>query len=269
MREEELVQLGEKLQKARESKKIDLKQIADRTKINIKFLKDMEAGKFSFLPELYVRNFLKLYLQQLGEDVSGLLGEYDSITTKEEELNITVVTEDDLKNIKASKQLRSQFLTLIEKIKPYIRQMNFIWLGIGGVIVILVIYSLIKGGSNQKIISAGSTGKTIREVPKNSTDTSSSLFVNKIFNEKELTLELKGLERTWLQISVDDSVAQEHIFDSGMTHTWHAKDKFKLLIGNAAGIRLFLNGKDLGSLGKTGQVIKIDLNEDGIQNFSL
>ncbi|UCE05427.1 MAG: DUF4115 domain-containing protein [bacterium] len=270
MREEELLELGEKLKKTRDEKKIDLKKISDQTKININFLKSIEEGKFDFLPELYVRSFLKLYLEQLGEDASHFLNEYDSIKT-DKELKVTVVTDEDLKNINKPKQLRNQISTMIEKLKPYIRQINLIWLGIGAVIVILVIYSLIKDRNNHQVVSAGSTGKLlIVEPQRNSLDTIPSLPVEKIFNDnKDLNLELNALKKTWMQISVDDSVAKEHIFDNGMTYSWHAKKKFRLLIGNAGGIRLFLNGKNLGPLGKAGEVIKIDLTEDGIQNSSL
>jgi cytoskeletal protein RodZ len=270
LKDEDLIEFGIKLKKAREAKKIDLNRIADQTKININFLKNIEEGKFDFLPELYVRSFLKLYLQQIGEDPSLFLNEYDSIKS-DEALKVTVVTDEDLKNIDKPKHLRDQISTIIEKIKPYIRQMNLIWLGIGVVIVFLVIYSLAKDGNNHQIISAGSTGKALIEPRKNTLDTlSPSLYVEKIFNKKkELNLQLKAFERTWLQISVDDSVAKEHIFDSGMESNWYAKERFKLRIGNAAGIRLFLNGKDLGPLGKAGEVIKVDLTEDGVQNTSL
>lgn len=264
------MQLGEKLKQTREARSIELEHISNRTKININFLKDMEKGTFDFLPELYVRHFLKLYIRQLGEDTSKFLDEYDAITTGEE-LDVTIVTEEDIKDFIKPKQLRNQISHMIEKIKPYIRQLNFIWFAIGGLIIILIIYSLVKNGNDQQIMTAGSTNKSLMKVQKNSLDTSSSLFANKLFNRKKelLVLELKALERTWLQISIDDSVAKEYLFESGMDSSWQAEEKFKLWVGNAAGIRLFLNGKDLGPLGQAGKVIKIDVAEDGIQNNSL
>ena len=272
MKEEQLLEFGKKLKKLRLSKKIDLNKIAEHTKININYLKNIEEGEFNFLPELYVKSFLKIYLQQLGEDVEGLLDEYHLIKVEksEEELNVTIVTDEDLKNIKKPSHFRNQVSTIIEKIKPYLRQMNVIWLVVGTIIIFLVIYSLVKGDKNQQIITAGSTGQAFIEPVRSTTDTlSSSLYVNNIFNKNsDLNLELKALERTWLQISVDDSFARDHIFDSGMSYAWQAYDKFRLRIGNAAGVRLFLNGKDLGSLGGSGEVIKIDLTENGILNNS-
>ena len=59
MKEEELLEFGKKLKKLRHSKKIELKKIVEQTKININYLKNIEEGKFDFLPELYVRSFFK------------------------------------------------------------------------------------------------------------------------------------------------------------------------------------------------------------------
>jgi len=272
LQETELIELGKNLKKIRLANKIELTKIADRTKININFLKDMEAGKFDFLPELYVRSFLKLYLKELGPDAGHFLDEYDTIKG-EKDLKVTIVTDEDLKNIKKPGQFRNQVSTIIEKLKPYLRQMNFIWLGIGALLILLVLFSLTRDNNqDQPIISAGSLDNSLLEPSKAIVDTSSgSRYVTHLFNNKpkNLNLELTALQRTWLQISVDDSMAKEHIFDAGMKHNWQAKDKFRLRIGNAAGIRLVLNGKDLGPLGQAGRVINIDVTKDGIQNRSL
>lgn len=269
MREDELVQLGAKLQEARKKKKIELEAIAEQTKINIGFLKKMEAGKFDFLPELYVRNFLKLYLNFIGQDASDFLNEYDSITKKSEpEPEITTISDEDLKKFKPPRQFKTRFSNLIERIKPYIRQLNVLWIILGVVIIAVIIYSVIPDKDNGQLIQAGAPVKSIVEAPKSPVDTSVIVAPKLVQKKNDLNLELKALERTWLQITVDDSAAQEHIFDRGMNHSWNARDRFKLLIGNGSGVRLFLNGKDLGPLGQTGQVVKFDVTEDGIKNSS-
>ena len=272
MKAEELIKFGEKLKKTRRACKIDLKKISEQTKININFLKSFEEGKFDFLPELYVRSFLKSYLKKLGGEATDLLQEYDSLT-QDKNLKVTVVTDEDLKNIKKSYPFREQIATVIKKIKPYIRQMNIIWLVIAAVVVFFIIVSLTKGNkNNQQVINAGSAGKIFIEPPATKQLDIASIAVKPEKIEpakKELDLRLNALEKTWLLISIDDSLATEHIFESGMVHNWHAKEKFSLHVGNAAGIRLYLNGIDLGSLGKPGQVIKFDLTENGIQTGSL
>ncbi len=291
MKDQELVAFSKKLKKIRQDKKIELKKISEQTKINIIYLKNIEEGQFDFLPKLYVRSFLKLYIQQLGEDWTSLLIEYDAIKSEgikseedkseiiksdkiksEKTLKVKVVTDEDLKKIKKPGHLRKQIETVIEKIKPYLRQMNIIWFGLGVIIIFYVIYFLIKEEKDQPIISAGGAiGEALVEPQPNLLDTiATEQDVNKISDvSHDLNLELKALETTWLQIVVDDSVAKELTFNRGTAHKWRAKEKFKLRIGNAAGIRLFLNGQDLGKLGDSGEVIKFDLTENGIQISSL
>ncbi len=79
MSADDLKQLGLKIKTAREAKKFSLADVAAKTKINVLFLTKFEQGQFDFLPEFYVRNFLKIYLQQLGVGAQKLLDEYDQI----------------------------------------------------------------------------------------------------------------------------------------------------------------------------------------------
>lgn len=67
---------------------------------------------------------------------------------------------------------------------------------------------------------------------------------------------------TWVRIEIDDQEAKEYNFKPGTRPQWKAKNSFTLLIGNAAGIELHLDGKEVGSLGRVGQVVKIRLPED-------
>ena len=271
MNRTDLMQLGEKIQLARQESKISLKNIAEQTKINVEFLKSMEEGRFDFLPDLYVRNFLKLFVQQLGQDSFDILNEYDKITQQDEpEIEtVTTVTDEDLKNFKPPKDLRKQFSDIIEKIKPYIRQMNVLWFILGALVIVLAVYSLVQERDNQQVIRAGTSRTSLVETKNTPVDTPKAVKQNLFRTSHELSLELTALERTWLQISVDDSSAKEHIFDNGMQHTWLAKERFNLLIGNGSGVRLSLNGKDLGPLGDSGEVIRIDVTENGVRNNSL
>jgi cytoskeletal protein RodZ len=270
VKEENLREFGGKLKKIRQDKNVELKNISDKTKININFLKSMEDGDFNFLPELYVRSFLKLYLQELGEDTTEFLSEYDSIKADktEQDIDVTVVTDEDLKNIEKPDQLRDRFSSIIKKMKPFIRQMNVIWIVLAALIVFIMIYALAKEKKEPQIIRAGSPGKILTDLPEKKVDTTKSVvYSEKIYTPpKELDLELRAIAQTWLEITIDDSLVKDQIFDSGMIKKWRAREKFALHIGNAAGIRLVLNGKDLGSLGDKGEVIKIDLTENGIQN---
>ena len=75
----------------------------------------------------------------------------------------------------------------------------------------------------------------------------------------DLTLNFR--DDVWIQIVVDDNAVQHGLFKSGMSKTWHADKGFFLRIGNAGGVSVFFDGKDMGFLGGEGKVVALDLPE--------
>ena len=67
---------AEELRGEREKKGITLQQMAAKTRIDIKFLEAIDNGNFSFLPELYVKAFLKQYARVIGLDEQEMVQKY-------------------------------------------------------------------------------------------------------------------------------------------------------------------------------------------------
>ncbi len=73
----------------------------------------------------------------------------------------------------------------------------------------------------------------------------------------ELTLRANIREETWIKIYIDDKEPKEYIFRPGRSYKWKAKNGFEILIGNAGGIDLELDGKEVKNPGTVGQVIRL------------
>lgn len=264
------MQLGENLRRLRELKKLSLEKVASQTKININFLKHMEGGRFDYLPELFVRNFLKVYVKELGKDAQKILVEYDAIISRGKTRTDTLL-ENEVQIASSPKKQPDAIAKVRTSIGPYLRQKKFIWLGVGLVSVIFILFSLMNGDTDQAAYLSDSTGTALgNTIHKNNLDTSAMSIASKLFTmNKKLSLEVKTLEKTWVQIAVDDSAAKDYIFDTGSNANWEAEEKYLLRIGNGGGIRLYLNGVDLGQLGEKGEVVTLLLNKDGIQSSSL
>jgi cytoskeletal protein RodZ len=58
---------------------------------------------------------------------------------------------------------------------------------------------------------------------------------------------------SWLRVVVDGNVSIEGTFPSGTTKTFHGKNAL-VRVGNAGGVEIFVDGKDVGKLGKPGDV---------------
>ena len=78
-----------------------------------------------------------------------------------------------------------------------------------------------------------------------------------LLEPKKLTVACQ--ETTWESILVDGQEEKEFMLKPGEVVKLEAKDNFDLLIGNAGGVKLYLNGIDTGFSGEEGEVKHIRL----------
>lgn len=70
---------------------------------------------------------------------------------------------------------------------------------------------------------------------------------------------IEAVEPSWIHATIDGTEIKEALLQPGEGIRWEAKEKFALTVGNAGGVRLFLDGKELGSLGPSGKVVKREI----------
>ena len=68
------------LKNLRESRKISLEEISERTKINVQYLQDIEKGAFEDIETPYLRLFLRAYAEEIGSDSQRALEQLDSFS---------------------------------------------------------------------------------------------------------------------------------------------------------------------------------------------
>ncbi len=83
--------------------------------------------------------------------------------------------------------------------------------------------------------------------------------------EEKMVLDPKKLmiacqERTWVRVVIDGSEKKEFMLNREEVVVLNAKEGFDLLIGNAAGVKLFYNGKDIDFTGESGEVKRVNLS---------
>jgi hypothetical protein len=72
----------------------------------------------------------------------------------------------------------------------------------------------------------------------------------------QIAMSLTVDQRAWIRIVADDEVVQEGLLEAGESRFWEAIRSMVFRTGNAGGVRLALNGEELGPLGDIGQVIE-------------
>ena len=75
-----MVSLGEQLKRERELREISLREIADSTKISVRFLEGIENDNYRILPGgVFNRNFLRAYASFIGLDPEIIVRKYQQI----------------------------------------------------------------------------------------------------------------------------------------------------------------------------------------------
>ena len=93
-----MAQFYKELKDLRLTQGIDLGELEKRTKINIKYLKAIEAGNFDILPVPYLRLFLRAYSEEIGGDSVRALEQLDSFLGTAKPLIVSQPLEKEHKN---------------------------------------------------------------------------------------------------------------------------------------------------------------------------
>ncbi len=89
-----LKKFTDELKQQREKAGITLQNVAAKTRIDIKFLEALEDGNFNFLPDIYVKAFIKQYAKVVGLDEEETLQSYILAKEGKEEVVEKVKQED-------------------------------------------------------------------------------------------------------------------------------------------------------------------------------
>ncbi len=88
--------LGDELKRLREVRDISLHDIAESTRISIRFLKAIDADNYSILPGgIFTRSFIRAYAKQVGMNEDEAIGLYNEqlSPSKPETINLTEVAQ--------------------------------------------------------------------------------------------------------------------------------------------------------------------------------
>jgi len=109
---EEKEEIAELLRTAREEKKVKLKEVAGKLKINIRYLEALEKGEFEKLPiGVYGKNFLKEYAIFLGLDYKKIIKIFEEVDNLQKE--------KENKNLFSKQKVKKHSLIIFPKILKF------------------------------------------------------------------------------------------------------------------------------------------------------
>ncbi len=253
----------EELKKRRESLGITLDQISNKTKVNKTILEAFEAGDFSKLPLTYVRLFLRAYAQELNTDPEQIIKSFEEYTAKLEEplKPETTEKENSFLSPKNNSVVNGKKKRSIAAITAVI------------VIVIFLISVLKQVLIEEEKKNQAPLPVSIEElpVPVEDTDTTATeqeLVAPETQNEL-LSLIMTTQDTCWARVITDESDTTEANYLPNIRREWKARDKFDVRVGRPSKVVLYLNNKELRTVGNRGIPTRFIITKDGIVRSTL
>ena len=237
--------LGKYLKRERENRKISLKEVSKQIKVREPFLKAVEEDRRELLPSVtYVKGFLSAYAKYLGLDPNEVILRYEAES-------------------KGEPVIRPEAL-------PERRVLwNPKYLGtIGGVIIVgFVALYLILSSSQPPVVPLPPKPEAKKAIPPAPRPLAPPL-VNEAPAapaEKEMILQIKAVEKTWVAVQIDDQPVREATFWPGESYTYRAAKQIQLILGNAGGLEMTFNERRLEKIGESGEVFDLTFTPQGIE----
>jgi cytoskeleton protein RodZ len=277
--EKTALSFGRYLQSIRVEKGINLKAVSQETRIRLETLHYIEEEDHQHLPdEVYVKGFLRAYAKAIGADGDEAVRRYISRLAVKRKIALseaalyrtsgafwrrlllsigavfcliaaTLYAVSAWREHKMPQETVSTEKAEPPTTEPEIEQPD----------------SLSTTPAEEKAVSApaaeASTEPSIdsaddKEVSTSEASTESAL--PPVIADK-YRLSIDTIEETWLKIIVDDQQSKQYRLNPGDHIELEGSRNFNLLIGNAGGIKLELNGKAVALSGKSGQVVNLQL----------
>jgi cytoskeleton protein RodZ len=279
---ETAITIAQELTRQRELKGLTMAQLSAKTKIAERFIEAMEKGDFKFLPSVYVRAFLRTLSAGLGLDPEAMVRQLvaldgqvvsaekpaeapsaESLGDAPQPLSTMEVHE-----VPANYSARKKETAGVSENIPRDQRLLLIsTIAVVSVILIAVYFLFLRPSDDTPLLDTGTVVEKIE--PGVPADTTNLIPLNETVTVEqnpndELKLSIKTSERAWVRIVYKDSLVDEGMFAPGDGRTWTSYSRFYLKIGNAGGVRLYLNSQDLGNAGDSGKVANLMIDKQGI-----
>ncbi|MFW5995721.1 MAG: helix-turn-helix domain-containing protein [Halanaerobiaceae bacterium] len=255
------MQIGDELREARRIRDVSLAQIEEETKIRKKYLAALEKNDFDSIPgEVYVKAFIKGYAEQVGLDGNKLVDKYINAKKRKKE-------QEKEEEIRRQKELENRK----NKIKIIVVSAAILLI----ILVLGLIYIKEKdvestdAGQNENLssrmeaaVETSSEESVEDSLPPESNNNSNSATNSQQTGQKNKQGNIKIIasRRSWLQVEIDGEEVYSGFINDEETLDYTGKENLILKIGNGKAIKVNVNGEIKGPWGKSGEVMKKEIN---------
>ena len=277
--------IGPILKRVRVEKNISLEEIAEATKIRVKYLQAIEDEQFDLLPgAVYAKGFVNTYIRYLG------IGDWPEVMDIMQSTPRTVlapIAAEEAPVESAQHLSRSAGRAKLED-KP-ITSKKYLILGISVVailalIAVQVIYSRQQPPDEDSVVIPPQTSQVADNEQTDQMDTENiegndqtlpdnNSEPEEVYTGLNLQLQIIDLtpstvDKCWTTVSADGQSVFTETLNEGALKTVTADQNIHIKVGNGGVCKLTLNGQDLGGMGEKGQVVEKIFTLEDLENTS-
>jgi len=281
-----LKKFTDELKKHREKAGISLQNVAAKTRIDIKFLEALEDGNFNFLPDIYVKAFIKQYAKVVGLDEDETLQKYilakegkqESVEKVKQEISAGEEEADKQKtksNVEANKPAKVFMDDSVSKKgneddKKKQKQLIIGVSVIGILLAALLVFFLFIKESNDIIIEEKPYEEVLQETPNRYIEEESNQTAVETIeaNIEDLTLTITNVDSTdssWVLVIVDDKSIEDFLLLPKISKSIKANSNYYFTLGNSGVLKLILNGNVVDFNGRRGSARYFKLDANGLE----
>ncbi len=238
--------LGDEFRAAREARHLSLSDVSEQVHIRSVYLQSIEDEAWSSIgAPVYVRGFIRTYARFLGIDAQRAVEHFNASLGESP--------------AKPHEPFAASSTPRAPRPSPWIWVAAFVAAALVG----FVGYNVVEV-QNGRTSPPGAVGIASPGSQSATSDTAAPALVpakrsvsqaKPSVSPMKRTLEVRLTERTWLSVRIDGAQAAEGTFPAGTRKAFHGTTA-DVRAGNAGGVELTVNGKELGSMGPSGDVVE-------------
>jgi cytoskeletal protein RodZ len=221
-----MASFGENLRRERELRGVSLREIADATKISVRFLAALENDRLDVLPGgIFRRAFVREYARHLGLDAERLVADFIFAHGRE--------TAGEAPRRASAAPNRGTLVVAA---------------------LVLVLIPLLIGKAWRERQAPPRSAAPPAPVARVYSTPAAPVREEPAPDREGLALTLSAKEECWVAVRADGAVVLNRVLSRGETETVQAHGEIVLSVGNAGGIAFSVDDKPGLSLGRAGEV---------------
>ncbi len=259
--------LGNSFKSAREAKDLTIEEIAQETRISSRFLRAIEEETFDVLPGgIFNRGFIRTYASYVGIDPEQAVSEYKDLAQESNADESESATNSPLDNSES----------------------HLLPIAVGSLVVLIILFYVFARDTGtpteaavpqtaETELSARVEATPVPDPPavgptRSNTNRAARQTNWSTTSVSETASEVRGVnvqievhDETWVSVESDgEAVVEGVVLGAGTTRRYSASEELEITIGNAAGLTLSVNGREIPSLGRDGQVRTLTITPNRI-----